>query len=87
MPDPDSIEELERRMAEAVAAEDYETAARLRDELRVFKGGVSYFKRQTPGKMGLGTDQQLYRPPEGWRPPKKPDPMTAGHKPGGRRRK
>lgn len=87
MSDPDSIEDLERRMAEAVAGEDYETAARLRDELRALKGQGSYFQRQTPGKMGLGTDQQAYKPPEGWRKPKRPDPMTCGHKPGGRRRK
>ena len=25
--------------------------------------------------------------PEGWTPPARPDPMTTGHKPGGRRRK
>lgn len=83
----DLAEDLERRMAAAVAAEDYETAAKLRDELKALRGEGSYFKRQTPGKMGLGTDQQAYRPPEGWSPPKKPDPMTTGHKPGGRRRK
>jgi hypothetical protein len=87
MSDPDSIEDLQRRMAEAVAGEDYETAARLRDELRVLKGEGSYFQRQTPGKMGLGTDQQVYQPPKDWRRPRKPDPMTTGHKPGGRRRK
>lgn len=87
MADPDSIAELQRRMAEAVAAEDFETAARLRDELRALKGPGSYFQRQTPGKMGLGTDQQVYKPPAGWRPPKRPDPLTSGHKPGGRRRK
>jgi hypothetical protein len=36
--------------------------------------------------MGLGTDQQVYAPPPGWVPPKKPDPMTAGHSKGGRRK-
>jgi hypothetical protein len=87
MADPSSIAELERRMAEAVAAEDYEAAARLRDQLRELTGEGSYFKRQTPGKMGLGTDQQAYKPPQGWTPPKRPDPMTSGHKTGGRRRK
>lgn len=83
----DLVEDLERRMAAAVEAEDYETAAALRDELQKLRGDRSYFKRQTPGRMGLGTDQQTYKPPEGWSPPKKPDPMTSGHKPGGRRRK
>jgi hypothetical protein len=89
MSDPDSIEELERCMAEAVQAEDYEAAALLRDRLTALRGGVlgSYFKRQTPGAMGLGTDQQAYQPPKTWTRPKKPDPMTSGHKPGGRRRK
>jgi hypothetical protein len=37
--------------------------------------------------MGLGTDQQAHRPPAGWVPPPKPDPMTAGHRRGGRRSK
>jgi hypothetical protein len=83
----ETIEELEQAMAAAVEAEDYEAAALLRDRIKALRGGTSYFKRQTPGAMGLGTDQQAYQPPEGWSPPKKPDPMTAGHKPGGRRRK
>lgn len=87
---PDSIEDLERRMAAAVEAQDYEVAAALRDRLKALRGeapAASYFKRQTPGAMGLGADRQSYKPPEGWTPPKKPDPMTSAHKPGGRRRK
>jgi len=79
----DEIADLERRMAEAAAADDFETAARLRDALNALTG----LRRQVPGRMGLGTDQAAYRPPPGWTPPKRPDPMTAGHKPGGRKRR
>lgn len=80
---PDDLPELERRMAEAVAAEDYEGAARLRDRIAGLKakGEPSLFHRQTPGRMGLGTDQQVMAPPKGWKPPKKPDPMTSNTKP------
>ncbi len=84
----DELEALERRMAEAVQAEDFEAAARLRDQIAAAKGGSaeSLFHRQTPGRMGLGADQQVYAPPKGWKPPKKPDPMTSNTKPrrGGR---
>ena len=37
-------------------------------------------------EMGIGTDQQAYRPPQGWTPPPRPDPMTQGHKPARRKR-
>lgn len=89
----DDLAALERRMAEAVAAEDFETAARLRDRIAALKAQESaplaessLFRRQTPGRMGLGTDQQVMAPPKGWKPPKKPDPMTSNTKPrrGGR---
>ena len=50
------------------------------------RSGESNLREQVPGKMGLGSSQEDYvRDPA--RPlPKKPDPMTKGHKPGGRRR-
>jgi hypothetical protein len=84
----DDIEALERRMAEAVAAEDFEAAARLRDQIKVLKetGGESLFRRQVPGRMGLGTDQQVMAPPKDWKRPKKPDLLTSNVKPrkGGR---
>ena len=84
----DDIEALERRMAEAVAAEDFETAARLRDRIAALKpaAGESLFHRQTPGRMGLGTDQQVMAPPKDWKRPKKPDLLTSRIKPrrGGR---
>lgn len=80
----ETLAELEAEMAAAVAREDYETAARLRDRIRDLSSQTD-FKRQTPGKMGLGTNQQVNRPPPGWKPPPKPAPMTSGHKKGGRR--
>ena len=91
------LDDLKRQMEEAVAAQDFETAGKLRDQIEGVTHGnlvrgveaapqASYFQRQVPGKMGLGTDQQVYAPPPGWVPPKKPDPMTAGHSKGGRRK-
>ena len=47
---------------------------------------ASKLRRQEPGKMGLGTSDQRMKPPPGWTPPKRPDPMTTNTKPrrGGR---
>ena len=91
MAEDDDVGALEQRMAEAVAADDYETAATLRDRIAALKPAPrseegSMFKRQVPGRMGLGTDQQVMAPPKGWKPPKKPDLMTSNTKPrrGGR---
>ncbi|WP_454715060.1 UvrB/UvrC motif-containing protein [Caulobacter segnis] len=92
------LDELKEQLAEAVAAQDFETAGKLRVEIEGIQHSAmvrdvegqpqaSYFHRQTPGKMGLGTDQPVPRRPEGWTPPKKPDPMTANHSRGGRRSK
>ena len=75
----DDIVELKRRMAAAVQAEDYELAAGLRDRIAALEG--SLFKRQVPGRMGLGTSEQVFEPPRGWKPPKKPDLMTSNTKP------
>lgn len=36
--------------------------------------------------MGLGSSQERYRKDASRPLPKRPDPMTAGHKPGGRRK-
>ena len=82
----EDMEALRRAMAEAVAAEDYEAAAALRDRLATAEGG-SRVRRQEPGAMGLGTERPAHVPPAGWVKPAKPDPMTAGNKRGGRRRK
>ena len=92
------LDDLKTRLEDAVAAEDFEAAAKLRDEILSIQHSAlvrdvdppvqtSYFKRQVPGRMGLGTDQPVPRKPEGWVPPVKPDPMTVGHSRGGRRRK
>ena len=77
-------DELERRMARAVADEDFELATRLRDQIAVL--GDTLFQRQVPGRMGLGTDQQVFVPPKGRKPPKKPDLGVSNTKPrrGGR---
>lgn len=80
------IASLRDRMAQAIAEDRYEDAAALRDELQRLTGGTgTRLQRQVPGRMGLGTDQTGIVPPTGWKRPKKPDPMTKGHKPGGRR--
>jgi hypothetical protein len=82
----DPIAQLEARMAQAVADEDFETAGLLRDAIARLKSGESDLRVQQPGKMGLGSSQEDYvRDPKRVLP-KKPDPMTTGHKPGGRRR-
>ncbi|HEX8568899.1 MAG TPA: UvrB/UvrC motif-containing protein [Caulobacteraceae bacterium] len=83
----DDVEALRRAMAEAVAAEDYEAAAALRDRLKAAEGGRSRVRRPEPGAMGLGTERPAHVPPAGWVKPARPDPMTAGNKRGGRRRK
>ena len=92
------LDELKQQLEEAVAAQDFETAGRLRAEIEGIQHSAlvrnveeppraSYFQRQVPGRMGLGTDQPVPRKPDGWVPPKKPDPMTANHSRGGRRTK
>lgn len=90
------LDELKEQLEEAVAAQDFETAARLRVEIEGIQHSAlvrdvdapqaSYFQRQVPGRMGLGTDQPVPKRPEGWVPPRKPDPMTANHSRGGRRK-
>ncbi len=91
------LDDLKEQLETAVAAQDFESAARLRDQIdgirrsahvRDVEGApqASYFQRQVPGRMGLGTDQPVPKTPEGWVPPRKPDPMTANHSKGGRRK-
>jgi hypothetical protein len=92
----DTIEQLRRRMEAAAAAMDFEEASRLRDRISLLRGAepgaaaeidTAGLERQQPGRMGLGTSQQRMTPPPGWKPPKKPDPMTRGRsKPRGDRR-
>ncbi len=79
MDDDDRIAELGRRLARAVAAENFEEAARLGAEIDRLAGlepgarrGPSLV-RGSPGRMGLGTDQPVVKRPEGWTPPPRPD--------------
>ena len=41
---------------------------------------ASRLRRQQPGAMGIGTSDQKMKPPPGWKPPRRPDPMTSVHK-------
>lgn len=73
------ITALTAEMQKAAAAEDFETAARLRNEIAALKGeagGAPLVRQPPPGEMGLGTHIPVTDRPKGWRPPKKPDPMT-----------
>jgi hypothetical protein len=75
------IEALTAQMLKAAAAEDFEGAARLRNEIDQLKGPT--VRQPPPGQMGLGTNIPVAAPPKGWRPPRKPDPMTKNVKPRG----
>ncbi len=79
------IAELTAEMAKAAEAEDFERAAALRNEIEALKGG-GLIRKPPPGEMGLGTHIPVAAPPEIWKRPRKPDPMTANFKPrrGGR---
>lgn len=89
------LEDLHRQMEAAAAEGAFERAAELRDRISLLRGtggsatapfDPSGLVRQQPGAMGLGTSQQRMTPPPGWKPPKKPDPMTSGKpRPRGRR--
>lgn len=86
------IAALEKQMADAVTGEDFETAARLRDEIVDLRGQdpdradlSPLVRKPPPGQMGLGTNMPVATPRKDWRPPKKPDPMTRNTKPRGGR--
>lgn len=84
----DSIDTLWQRMQAAAEAGEFELAAQLRDRINLLRGGASAdevanadtsgITRQRPGAMGLGSSRQSAPRPPGWKPPKKPDPMTTG---------
>jgi len=80
------LEKLERQMAEAAADMRFEDAAFLRNEIARLKGEGGLIGKPALGHMGLGTDRPIVERPKNWTPPKKPDPMTRGHRPGGRSR-
>jgi len=66
---------LEGEMLAAVTREDFEAAARLRDQIMALKGEAGV-RKPPPGEMGLGTQVPVVEPPRGWKRPKKPDLMT-----------
>ena len=74
------IADLSSRMQQAAAQEDFELAARLRNEIENLKGPS--VRKPPPGQMGLGTHVPVSAPPKGWKRPKKPDPMTTNVKRG-----
>ena len=78
------IEALTAEMQRAAEAEDFEAAARLRNEIAALKGepeGSPLVRQPPPGEMGLGTHIPVAARPKNWRRPKKPDPMTSNVKP------
>ena len=78
------IEALTAQMLKAAEAEDFETAARLRNEIAALKGeaeGSPLVRQPPPGEMGLGTHIPVAARPKNWRRPRKPDPMTRNIKP------
>jgi len=77
------IEELTRQMADAAAAEDFEQAVRLRNQIEELRGPS--VRKPPPGQMGLGTNIPVAAPPKGWTRPKKPDLMTTNVKPRSKR--
>ena len=86
------IAALEKAMRQAALAEDFETAARLRNEIAELKGEGAgaegpLVRQPPPGQMGLGTHIPVNAPPRGWKKPAKPDPMTGRSGGGGPRRK
>jgi len=68
------VNDLTHRMQEAAEKEDFELAAKLRNELEALTGPA--IRKPPPGEMGLGTNVPVSEPPKGWRKPKKPDPLT-----------
>ncbi len=83
----DILARLTAEMAAAAEAQDFERAAALRNEIAVRRqasgsdsaeADFAGLKRQQPGAMGIGSERPKRDAPEGWKPPKKPDPMTKG---------
>lgn len=81
----DEIAKLETRRDAAAADGDLETAELLTEAIARLRSGESGLTVQQPGRMGLGSSQEDYRRDPPRRLPRKPDPMTKGHRPGGRR--
>ncbi|KFC69777.1 UvrB/uvrC motif-containing protein [Devosia sp. LC5] len=81
---------LEKQMAAAAEAMDFEQATALRNEIARLKGEVPVVSEDgavsvtvsqpPPGAMGLGTQVPVRQPPKGWVKPKKPDFFAKGGK-------
>lgn len=76
---------LQKQMAAAADAMDFEKATALRNEIARLRGEASVQRgdpdtvtvgQPPPGAMGLGTQVPVRQPPKGWVKPKKPDLMT-----------
>src|SRR3569833_672694 len=90
-----SIAELEQRLKKAMAEEDFEACARLRDELtdlREIHGmppgpdspdapTSTTLRRQEPGKKRQNTKQPAHRAGGDWKRPQRPDQKTSNTKP------
>jgi len=81
----DTLEDLNAAMDAAAARLDFEEARRLRDRIALLRNGADTLDvdtaglmRQQPGDMGIGSNRARVARPEGWTPPRKPDPMTKG---------
>lgn len=70
------VDRLEAEMQAAAAAGDYERAAGLRDALKALRQDRGQIHAPIPGAKGIGTQHPRPERPAGWKPPKKPDPMT-----------
>ena len=66
---------LEAEMQAAVAEEDFERAARLRDRIANLRS-----EWETPAPGGEAGGRPAVEPPKDWQRPKKPDPMTKNAK-------
>ncbi|MES2754169.1 MAG: UvrB/UvrC motif-containing protein [Pseudomonadota bacterium] len=81
----DRLAELSAAMTAAAARDDFEEAARLRNELFVLRAGgqaaaeggdFAGIKRQQPGAMGIGSQHPRPAAPSGWTKPRKPPTQT-----------
>lgn len=76
----DLIATFQDQLDRAEEAGDTERAEALRQRLAELEAGAAtYLTAQSPGAMGLGTSDEVPRRPPGWKPPKRPDPMTSGN--------
>ena len=71
-------------MAEAAAAEDFERAALLRNEIEELKGPS--VRKPPPGQMGLGTNIPVAAPPSRLETPEEARPDDNEYQAGGKSR-